>query len=165
MEYIIRKGEERDVPALLAIYNYEVKNGVATWDLNERTLEEWMEWYHEHNVENHPLYVADLNGTAIGYATLSAYRAKEAYSITTELSVYVDAKHRGMGVAAALLETVLADARADERTHLVVSVITSGNDVSTHLHEKFGFSYRGTIEQAGVKFGRLLSIDHYTLIV
>lgn len=33
---IIRKAEERDLPEILEIYNYEVLNGVATLDLHEK---------------------------------------------------------------------------------------------------------------------------------
>ena len=36
----IRKAQEKDLPALLEIYNYEVVNGCATLDLNPRTMEE-----------------------------------------------------------------------------------------------------------------------------
>ena len=32
----IRKAEEKDIPRLLEIYNYEVINGVSTLDLNKK---------------------------------------------------------------------------------------------------------------------------------
>lgn len=35
------------------------------------------------------------------------------------------------------METILDMARADDRTHLVVSVITDGNEASQRLHDKF----------------------------
>ena len=38
---LIRKAEQKDLPELLEIYNYEVVNGVSTLDLNPRTLTEW----------------------------------------------------------------------------------------------------------------------------
>ena len=56
----IRKGRREDVPALLDIYNYEVINGTATFDLQPKTLAERMEWYEEHQTEAHPLLVAEL---------------------------------------------------------------------------------------------------------
>ena len=37
---IIRKAEKKDLAALLDIYNYEVERGVATFDLNPKSMEE-----------------------------------------------------------------------------------------------------------------------------
>lgn len=42
--------------------------------------------------------------------------------------------------------------------------ITSENEVSIHLHERFGFSYCGQIRQAGVKFGKKLGLNAYQII-
>ena len=104
-------------------------------------------------------------GRIAGYATLSPYRAKEAYAATVELSVYISPAFRRRGVATRLMEEILKFAREDENTHLVVSVITSGNKASEALHDKFGFTFAGNIPEAGVKFGEYLGIDNYYLIV
>lgn len=161
----IRTAERRDIPALLDIYNYEVEYGVATFDLIPKTLEQRTEWFEEHNIENHPLIVAELDGKTAGYASLSSYREKEAYKSTVELSVYVAPDCRKCGIATALMEAILKMAREDESIHTVVSVITSGNAASTSLHEKFGFTFCGCIKEVGVKFGKYLSIDNYQLTV
>ena len=157
----IRKAEYHDLEALLDIYNYEVEHGVATLDLNLKTLSEWEQWFYAHNVENHPLIVAELAGQVAGYASLSSYREKEAYKSTVELSVYVSPDYRRMGVATALMKAILDMAREDESIHLVVSVITAGNEASIKLHGKYGFSFCGTIHEVGVKFDRLLDIENY----
>ena len=104
-------------------------------------------------------------GRIAGYATLSSYRTKEAYASTVELSVYIAPDFRRRGVASRLMEEILKLAREDERTHLVVSVITSGNEASAALHNKFGFTFAGNIPEAGVKFGEYQGIDQYYLIV
>ncbi len=157
----IRTAIQSDLPALLDIYNYEVVNGTATLDLQPRTMEERQIWFDEHNTDNHPLIVAEIDGNAVGYATLSPYRTKEAYRSTVELSIYVHRDHRNQGIASALMEEILRMAREDERTHTVVSVITSGNDASTNLHKKFGFEWGGRIPEVGLKMGKYLAIDNY----
>lgn len=63
---VIRRAEYGDLQALLDIYNYEVEHGVATLDLNPKTLAEWEKWFFSHNVENHPLLVAEVDGQAAG---------------------------------------------------------------------------------------------------
>lgn len=162
---IIRKAEARDLPRLTAIYNDEVANGVATLDLTPKTEEERRGWLEAHNRDNHPLLVAEVDGRVAGYASLSPYREKEAFRSTVELSIYVARDCRRQGVAAALMEAILAQARADAGTHLVVSVITSGNEASERLHARFGFTFCGTLHQVGMKFGRYLDIDNYELMV
>ena len=161
----IRTAEKKDVPALLAIYNEEVEHGLSTFDLNPKTMEEWLEWFGEHNVGNHPLIVAEEDGKAVGYASLSSYRMKEAYQATVELSVYVDKEYRNRGIATKLSLAILDMAREWEDIHTVISVITGGNEGSLCLHERLGFTHCGTMREVGVKFGKWLDIENYQLFV
>ncbi len=161
----IRKAELSDLEALLDIYNYEVLNGVATLDISPKTYEERKTWFYEHNIENHPLLVYEQGGKAVAYVSLSKYREKEAYKSTVELSVYVHHEFSGRGIATALLTKILEIAKEDESIHTVVSVITGSNLISKRLHEKFGFSFSGTIKEAAFKFGKYVDIDNYTLHV
>lgn len=162
---IIRVAKEQDVPEMMEIYNYEVLNGVATFDLNARNLEERMEWFRQHNVGNHPLIVAEQDGQVAGYASLSSYRDKEAYAATVELSVYVAPLFRRQGVARQLIAHILEDARSRDDIHTVISVITAGNEASVKLHKEFGFVYSGTLYEVGEKFGGKLDVVNYQLMV
>lgn len=162
---MIRKAQEKDIQALLEIYNYEVKNGVATLDINEKTYEQWNEWYQRHNIKNHPLIVLEQDGVIKGYASLSSYREKEAYSSTVELSIYVRHEYKSQGIGTALMSEIINMAKQDSTVHTVVSVITSGNAASERLHSKFGFTFCGKIKEAGIKFGQYVDISNYQLIV
>lgn len=161
----IRAAEEQDMPELLDIYNYEVEKGYATFDLRPKTMEERMVWFREHNRDNHPLIVAEEDGKAVGYASLSSYRIKEAYAATVELSLYIHKDYRRRGIAAELAETILNMAREREDIHTVISVITGGNAASMKLHKKLGFTHCGTMREVGVKFGKLLDIENYQIMV
>ena len=161
----IRVARREDLQQLLDIYNYEVVHGVATLDLQPKSLEEWGQWFDAHNIKNHPLLVAEQAGRVAGYASLSPYRSKEAYRSTVELSIYIGPDFRRQGVATALMEAILQAARQDPLTHTVVSVITDGNEASRKLHEKFGFTYCGAIREVGMKFGAYRDILNFSLIV
>lgn len=154
-----------DLPQLLDIYNYEVLNGVATFDIAPKTLEERTEWFNRHNYNNHPLIVAVIEGYIAGYASLSSYRDKEAYNSTVELSVYIAAKYRNQGVATTLMAEIIDMAQKNHLTHMIISVITAGNEGSRWLHEKFGFTFCGVIPEVGFKFGKYHSIENYSLKV
>ena len=47
MTFDIRYTEKADLEDLLYIYNYEVLNGTATFDLNPKSLEDWEKWFEE----------------------------------------------------------------------------------------------------------------------
>ena len=100
---LIRTAEIQDLPALLEIYNYEVVNGTATFDTEPKTLEQREEWFYAHNIDNYPLIVAEMDGQAVGYASLSQFRPKDAYRTTVELSIYIAPQYRGRGIANRLM--------------------------------------------------------------
>ena len=166
-DIIIRRAVREDVPVLLDIYNYEVVNGLSTLDVTPRTLDEWNAWFDAHRSDLHPLFVAERveDGAVLGYSSFSPFRAKEGYRSTVELSIYVSHEARGNGVATKLLEALVDHAWVSDEIHLVVSVITSENVPSMHLHRKFGFTYRGTLHEVGCKMGRYLNISMYELLV
>lgn len=161
----IRTAVQTDLPAIVEIYNYEVVHSTASFDMQPKTVAQRQEWFDQHNQKNHPLIVAEEAGEVVGFACLSPYREREAYSATVELSIYVSHTHRRRGTATRLMEEILAMARQDTRTHTVISVITHGNAASIALHERFGFSYCGTLWDAGRKFEQWLGIDNYQLMV
>ena len=162
---LIRPATREDLTALTAIYNQAVLRSTATFDLTECTPEDRLPWFLAHGTAHHPLLVAEDEGTVLGYASLSPYRDKEAYDSTVELSVYVDENRRHQGIATALMQALLNIARSDPRTHMVVSVITAGNEASLRLHRRFGFLFCGAMPELGRKFDRWLSIENWCLPV
>lgn len=162
---IIRTAKDSDVGALAAIYNREIRNGTATFDCEEKSIADRLQWLHSHNRGNHPLVVCEEGGRAMGYASLSPYGTKDAFTTTVELSVYVDPSFRRRGAAEAMIGELLSRVRGDGETHLVISVITTGNEASVSLHKRLGFTYCGTIPEIARKFGKYLSVDIYTLML
>ena len=164
-ELVIRPITQDDISSCLDIYNYEVVNGVATLDLEPRTLSEWQEWYESHSDEHHPIVVGTVDGIVAGYASLSPYRTKDAFKSTVELSIYIHQEYRGRGVASKLMAHILDHAKETDTLHTVVSVITAGNAASTALHERFGFTYCGLTPQVGFKHGKYQDTETYALLV
>ena len=46
---LVRDAIEKDVDSINHIYNYEVLNGVATFDTEPKTYEERLEWLNHHS--------------------------------------------------------------------------------------------------------------------
>lgn len=162
---VIRPAVPEDIPALAEMYNYEIANTTVVFHTEPKSLEERTAWFYEHNIGNHPLLTAELDGEAAGYACLSGYRPQAAYDATVELSLYVDRRFRRRGIARKLMAAILEEARRCPDIHTVVSVITGENEASLRLHREFGFEDCGTIREAGRKFGRWLDIVNLQLMV
>jgi len=164
-ELVIRPITKDDIPSCLDIYNYEVVNGVATLDLEPRTLTEWQAWFEVHQTQEHCIIVGIMDDVVVGYASLSPYRTKDAFKSTVELSIYIHEDYRGKGVASKLMAHILDHARVTDTLHTVVSVITAGNAASTALHERFEFTYCGLTPQVGFKHGKYQDTETYALLV
>ena len=94
----IRLCTEADIDAVNAIYNYEIENGVATFDTVIRSKDKAITWFNSHNTSNHPIFVAvDDNDKVLAYCSLSQYRDKDAFDTTVEISIYVDLLARRQG--------------------------------------------------------------------
>lgn len=161
---MIRTAERRDIADLMEIYNDAVLHTTATFDLEPKTMEERTAWFEAHRGK-YVLLVYEMDGRAVGYGSLSPYRPKEAYAGTAELSVYIHPEYRRQGIGRALIQAVLQAAKACGELHTVVSVITSGNEASTKLHEEFGFTFCGSLKETGMKFGQYLGTDTYQWMV
>lgn len=153
----IRSATEKDLSAILDIYNEAVRNTTATFDTSERTFEQQLEWFRKHKA-NHPILVAEENNIIIGWASLSPWSDRCAYETTVEVSVYVHHEHRGKKVGSQLLEVITLEG-GKVKNHTVISRITSENKSSIHIHEKIGYRHVGTLKEVGIKFGKLLDVE------
>ncbi|WP_163103265.1 GNAT family N-acetyltransferase [Peribacillus alkalitolerans] len=152
-----------DLPAILEIYNDAVLNLTATFDLEEQTLEERTLWFHKYGGK-YPLIVAKQEGEVVGYCSLSSFRDKPAYNRTAELSIYLSSKHRGLGLGKVLMEELIDRAKKLDY-HTLIGGITSGNEASVKLHEKFGFELVGVFKEVGYKFNQWQDVHFYQLIL
>ena len=155
-EFRTRIVERRDADALRAIYNVEVLESTVTFDLRPRSQAEQLVWIDEHS-GGHPAIVAVDGDDVVGFASLSPYRPRPAYSTTVEDSVYVRRDLRGRGVGRLLLGDLLDLAR-DHGFHCVIGRIVGDHDASIALHTACGFSQVGREREVGRKFNRWLDV-------
>jgi L-amino acid N-acyltransferase YncA len=149
--------ERRDADALRAIYNVEVLESTVTFDLRPRSLAEQLVWVDDHS-GGHPAIVAvDGDDTVSGFASLSPYRSRPAYSTTVEDSIYVRRDLRGQGVGRLLLGD-LVDLAREHGFHSVIGRIVGDHDASIALHATCGFAQVGREQEVGRKFNRWLDV-------
>jgi phosphinothricin acetyltransferase len=153
---IIRNATLHDLAAITEIYNQAILKTTATFDTESKTLEEQKVWFANHGPK-YPVIVAAEDGKIVGWASLSKWSDRCAYSNTAEISLYVDEKNRGKGTGRKLLETIVLEGEK-AGLHSIIARIAEGNEMSIHLHQSVGFEHIGIMKEVGRKFGRLLDI-------
>jgi phosphinothricin acetyltransferase len=152
----VRPATSSDLEAITEIYNESILTTTATFDTQPKTLAEQEQWFNSHG-DRRPVFVAEVNGRVVGWASLSEWSDRCAYSDTAEISLYVRENLRGQGAGKALMKAVL-EAGEKAGVHTVIARIAEGNTVSVSLHESFGFESVGVMREVGKKFGRLLDV-------
>lgn len=163
MGSLIRIAKEADLERITEIYNWAVENTTASFDINPQTLEQRASWFSHYNVR-HPLLVSEVDGNVAGYACLSEFRAKEGYKDTCELSLYIDPAYWRQGLGWTLMKEII-EAGREKGFHVIISCITSDNEVSIKMHEKYGFQLCGHLRESGYKFGKYLDCLFYQLFL
>jgi phosphinothricin acetyltransferase len=155
---LIRAAVGSDAPAIRSIYNREVLETTATFDLVARSLEAQQQWLRERSGAFSAIVAVDqVSGEVLGFGSLSPYKERAAYRTTVEDSVYVGRDHSGRGVGKLLLASLLAAAR-DSGFHAVIARIEASGTASRALHASCGFELVGIERQVGRKFGRWLDV-------
>ena len=152
----IRKAVLTDVPAITAIYNEAILTTTATFDIEPKSTASQKKWFKAHGPKN-PVMAAEADSKVVGWASLSEYSTRCAYTNTAELSLYVKEGFRNQGIGKKLMQAVLEEGNK-AGLHTVISKITGGNAVSVHLHHQFGFEDVGVMKEVGNKFDQLLDV-------
>ena len=152
----IRHASPADAEAIRAIYNYEIENETATFDLVPRSLEDQLAWQNARSGA-FCVFVAELDGDVVGFGALSPYKERPAYRTTVEDSVYVRRDLARHGIGRAILAHLLQTA-ADGGFHSVMARITTLSEGSIALHSALGFQLVGIEREVGRKFNKWLDV-------
>ena len=159
----IRRADLSDVPAITEIYNEAILTTVATFDTEVKTITDREQWFRAHG-ERHPILVALMDDRVVGWASLTEWSDRCAYSDTAEASFYVHSQFRHQGIGRKLLEAIIAEGR-NARLHTLLGRIAEGSEGSMHLAKVVGFVHLGTMKEVGRKFGRLLDVHLLQLML
>jgi L-amino acid N-acyltransferase YncA len=154
--------ELADAEAVRAIYNVEVVDSTVTMDLVPRTLDDQRAWIVAHQGAHGAIVAVDDDPVTgdervLGFASISPYRSRPAYSGTVENSVYVHREHQSRGIGRVLLDGVLHLAE-ESGFHTCMARIMAGHEASIRLHASRGFELVGVERQVARKFGRWIDM-------
>ena len=148
----IRIAREGDIPAMLEIYDYFVKNTAVSFEYVTPTVEEFAKRMQEH-MEDYPWLVWEENGCVLGYAYAGRAFERAAYGWNAEISCYLAECIRGKGIGRQLydcIESILKEMGVRK----VFAVVTSANEPSIGFHKALGYKETARFPEVGYKLGQ-----------
>lgn len=149
-----------DAEQICRIYNYEVSNTLATFDLVPRSLADQQRWITDRSGAFAAIVAVDPSderGEIVGFGSLSPYKERAAYRTSVEDSVYVRRDRGGQGIGKLILGELLQIGAASG-FHAVFGRITASSEASIALHRSCGFQLVGIEREVGRKFNKWLDV-------
>jgi phosphinothricin acetyltransferase len=152
----IRPAVAADVEAITRIYAHAVQFGTASFELEPPDAAEMARRQRTILEGGYPYLVAHDDGVVRGYAYAGPYRARPAYRLSVENSIYVAPEAQRRGIGRALLHALVAEAERRGFRQMIAVIGDSRQIASIALHRAAGFRLIGTLEAVGFKHGRWL---------
>ena len=155
----IRLAEERDIPAMLAVYAPYVEETAVSFEYAVPSPEEFRSRLFR-VLECYPWIVAEQEGRILGYAYASRFHPRAAYDWSVETSIYVQRQARGRGFGPRLYEALEAMLRAQNvlSAYACIALAETPDEYLDHtsirFHERMGYRLTGTFPNCGYKFER-----------
>lgn len=158
---ILRDAIPEDGAAIAAIYNHYVISTAVSMEFEAVDAAAMGDRIAEVHAAGLPWLVLLRDGSLLGYAYASRWRARPGYRHAVETSVYLAPQHRGGGLGRRLYRALLA--RLPHDVHAVIGGIALPNPASVALHERLGFRQVACFEQVGRKFGEWVDVGYWQL--
>ena len=154
----IRYADAGDAARLLKIYAWYVENTAITFEYEVPSQEEFGARI-ENTLKTYPYLVLEEGGRILGYACAGPFKDRAAYSLSCEVSIYLDREARGRGYGRALYE---APERALKEKGILNLYACIADPIredeyltrdSESFHRCLGYVKAGTFHSCGRKFG------------
>ena len=149
---LIRPSTPADVPAITAIYGWNVLNGTGTFELDPPDEAEMARRRDDVLSKGLPWLVVQRDGAVLGYAYANHFRPRKAYRFCLEDSVYLAPEAKGQGLGKLLLAELLGRCEAAGARQMLAVIGDSANLGSIGVHRTLGFEHVGVMKAAGWKF-------------
>ncbi len=162
--YIIRPVDpDKDSGEIAEIYKWYVENTTVTFEEHPLNTGDMLKRITDIS-SKFPYYVCEEDGNLISYCYVHAWKAFSAYKITVETTIYVVPWKTGNGIGWEMMRILIDECKSRGYVSLI-ACITSENKGSCRFHERLGFKKVSDFKKVGEKFGRLLDVTDYQLML
>jgi L-amino acid N-acyltransferase YncA len=152
----IRAATPADAAAICDIFNEGIVDRVATLETELRTPAEREEWLRARS-PRHRVFVAELHGEVVAWASINPFNARRAYDHVADFSVYVSRRMRGHRIGERMLTHLLNEAAALGYHKLVLAAFPF-NEAGMRLYRRCGFREVGVYHEQGMLDGRWVDV-------
>ncbi len=154
-----RTAQIEDLPIIVEIYNSTIPGRMVTADTAPVSIEDKLEWFHEHNEQTRPLWMITESGGIVGWVSFGDFYGRPAYNGTSEISIYLHPDSRGQGYGKRVLDYCISQSNKLQ-IHTLLGFIFSHNEPSLQLFKKAGFEEWGCLKDIA-----LMDDQHYSLVI
>ena len=154
---MIRPAEVQDARSIMDIWNLVISTTTHNFSSTLKTQEGVAAQIADHWAAGHGIWVAELAGEVVGFASYGQFRGGNGYARCMEHSVHLTEAARGKGLGRALM-TVLEDHARQGGAHQMIGGISGENTAGQAFHAALGYAPIARIPQAGWKWGRYLDL-------
>ena len=151
---MIRAAEKRDAAEIAALWNWMIRETLATFTTVEKPLQDI-----EATITARPdaFLVAVSEGRLQGFATFGPFRSGPGYAATAEHTVIISSECHGKGVGSALMRELESRAKA-QGMHTLIGAVSGVNAPAIAFHRSQGYAEAGRLPQVGRKSGQWLDL-------
>lgn len=160
---MIRKVTPDDAQAITDIYNPFITHTTVTFETEPVSVDEMRRRIVTLSAD-YPYYVYEHQGQVLGYCYLHAWKPRVAYARTLEVTIYLAPEAQGHDVGRSMISRLVADAR-QLGVQALIACITEENTHSMAFHRAMGFKQVSHFESVGYKFGRMLDVVDFELLL
>ena len=157
---MIRKVTPDDAQAITDIYNPFITHTTVTFETEPVSVDEMRRRIVTLSAD-YPYYVYEHQGQVLG---LHAWKPRAAYARTLEVTIYLAPEAQGHDVGRSMISRLVADAR-QLGVQALIACITEENTHSMAFHRAMGFKQVSHFESVGYKFGRMLDVVDFELLL
>lgn len=154
---MIRPARPEDMAQVAEIWNQIIRDTAHTFTTQEKTERGLRAYLAERQAAGQAFIVHARGGAVQGFAVYFPFRSGPGYRFTMEHTIHIARAERGMGIGRALMEVMLAHARA-AGVHSIWAGVSGENVEGQNFHARLGFDEVARLPEVGFKFGRWMDL-------
>ncbi|MBN1189872.1 MAG: N-acetyltransferase [Dehalococcoidales bacterium] len=158
-----QEAQEKDLDAMLGVYNFYIATTTATFDIGGISRDEFLQRVFIGH-KKYRTFLVLLDGQFAGFCFLSQFNKKKAYDRTACIGAYLKPAFTGKGAGREITAFLEKTARENGIAVLIAS-ISCQNTGSISLCRKMGYEQCACYKEVGEKFGRILDVVEYQKIL
>lgn len=149
-----------DLEFIKDVYNHYIQHSTATFHTEIVEAIDMVDFIpFNHSVYN--TYLIKQDNVPCGYCYFGAFKPRQAYNRTAEITLYLLPEFSGKGLGSLAVKELESVIKKSTNIKTLLAVITGSNLNSIKLFEQCGYVKCAHYKEVGEKFGELLDVVSY----